>query len=392
MKKSTRNAFTMKTANMREIISILRQGPVSRADLARATGLTRAAVTIIVERLVKNGLVTERGTGESRQGKKPILLDIVSSGLCFMGVDITRVDCSIGVVDIKGKILAHDTFRLSPDGSFDDLLLRVVSGLRSLRATLPDPGSLLGMGVSVPGPVDSNTGNVLNPPNFGMLCGRNVLEPLKDALGCGVWIDNNAAARALYEKDLGAGRSFTNFISMIVDTGVGSGLVLGGRLFRGLGFAGEAGHMSVDMNGKLCTCGNRGCLELYAAIPALIRRECAGRPDIAGWSDVVDRAAEGDALCLSVIEKEARYLSQSVVNTTNLLDLEAVILTGFVTYKPGLLLDAMSRFVQGARIAAGAHRLEILASGSIEHVGVVSAAMLAAERFLTGETDWDISG
>ena len=106
----------------------------------------------------------------------------------------------------------------------------------------------------------------------------------------------------------------------------------------------------------------------------------------------MDRAAGGDALCLAVIEKEARYLSQGIVNTANLLDLEAVILTGYVAYKPDLLIAAMDRFVQAARIAACAHKLEILASGPTEPAAVASAAMLAAERFLTGETDWDIPG
>lgn len=387
MRNAARNASAMKTGNMLELISIIRRGPVSRADLARETGLTRAAVTIIVDRLQGEGVVAERGAGSGR-GRKPILLEIREGSLCFMGVDITRADCSVGIVDAAGRMLEHASFGLSPDGAFSDVLPRITGLMRGIVGKFPGSCRLLGAGVSVPGPVDSHTGIVLNPPNFRMLHGQNVVEALGGAVECGIWADNNASARALWERNLGAGRRFANFIAITVDTGVGSGLVLGGRLYRGMGFAGEAGHVSVDMNGEPCACGNRGCLELYASVPALLRRQCAGRPDLKRWEDIADGAERGDALCIEAVGQEARYLSQSVVNTANLLDLEAVILTGFVAYKPAMLLESMRKAVRSARITAGAHDLEILASGPVEHAGAASAAMLAMERFFAGETGW----
>lgn len=390
MKNSTRNASSMKLGNMLDIINIIRQEPVSRADVARAMGLTRAAITIIVDRLERDGILFERGMGTSRKGKRPILLDIKNDSFYFMGVDITRVNCSIGITDIKGKTVAQTGFDLHPGVPFDSVLPAIAGGMRSVYDELARPDRLRGIGVSVPGPVDFRSGVALNPPNFKMLQGQNVLDKLNGVLDICIWLENNAVARTLYEKNLGLGRRFQNFMVMIVDTGIGSGLVLDGRLYRGVGYAGEAGHTSLNMAGERCACGNRGCLELYAAIPALLRRECAGQSGIASWKDVVDRAEAGDEWCLSVIRKEARYLAQSIVNTDNLLDLQAVILTGYVAYNPELLLDLIRRFVQGARITGAVHDLEILASVSQQEAGMASAAMIAMDKFLSGQTGWSL--
>ena len=387
MRTMTRNAANMKAGNMLEIIDMVRRGPVSRADVARAMGLTRAAVTIIVDRLVREGIITERGEGG---GRKPVLLDIGEGGPLFMGVDITRVGCSIGISDLKGSLIARAGFGLDSGESFDRVLPQIVSGMKEVYEKAGSPQRLMGAGVSVPGPVDARTGTVLNPPNFNMLQNRNVLDHLKGHFSFGMWLDNNAAARALWEKNLGGGLRYRNFMALIVDTGVGSGLVLDGRLYRGLGFAGEAGHVSLDMAGPPCACGNRGCLEVYAAIPALLRRESAGRTDNTCWRDVVDCAEKGDGLCLEIVGKEARYLSHGIVNAANLLDLEAVILTGDVAYRPALLLDAIRKRVQAARITGSIHNLEIFASAMPGYAGEVCAAMIAMDRFFLGETQWGV--
>jgi predicted NBD/HSP70 family sugar kinase len=390
MKKPARNAASMKLGNMLEIIDIVRRGPVSRADVARATGLTRAAVTIIADRLGKEGILAVPEAGEGSGPAKNKLLAVRDDSFYFMGVDITRVNCSVCVANIRGKSAAGASFGILPDAAFDDMLPVLLSNMKAVCKAAGGQDKLTGIGVSVPGPVDSRSGVVLNPQHFKMMENQRVLDRMKGEFGCGMWLDNNAAARTLYEKNLGAGRRFDNLMALIVDTGVGSGLILDGKLFRGSGFAGEAGHTSIDMDGPLCTCGNRGCLEGYAAIPALLRRECAGRPDIASWTDVVDKAQRGDALCLRVVEREARYIAQCIVNTANLLDLEAVILMGYVAYKPELLMEGIRRAVRGIRITERIHKLEILASANRENAGAVSAAAIAMEKFFAGETGWNI--
>ncbi len=384
MRDTTRNAASMKLNNMLEIIDIVRRGPVSRADVARATGLTRAAVTIIVDRLQKEGILEGPGTDQER-GRKNSLLQLKDQRFYFMGIDITRVNCSLCIADIKGNSIAEAGFPLSADDTFEDVLPLIRDHVQDICRSIGGTERLTGVGVSTPGPVDTAAGRVLTPTNFPMLHHQNIIEQLREVVGCGIWLENNATARTLYEKNLGAGRPFRNYMVMIVDTGVGSGLVLEGRLFRGLGFAGEAGHTSVNMDGPLCACGNRGCLEGYAAIPSLLRREFAGYNGVSSWKDVVDLALAGNAQCLDVIDREARYLAQSIINTANLLDLEAVILIGFISYRPELLLERIRCAVQGVRITGRIHGLEIIASQERENAGALSAAIIAMEKFLEGQ-------
>ncbi len=391
MRDTARNAASMKLNNMLDIIDIVRRGPVSRADVARATGLTRAAVTIIVDRLQKAGILEVPGA-DGERGRKNSLLQLKDQGLYFMGIDITRVNCSICIADIKGNSIAEAGFALSADAAFEDVLPLIRDRVQDVCRSIGGVERLTGAGVSTPGPVDITAGKVLSPTNFRMLHNQNVIEQLREVVGCGIWLENNAAARTLYEKNLGEGRRFSNFMVMIVDTGVGSGLVLEGRLFRGLGFAGEAGHTSVNMDGPLCACGNRGCLEEYAAIPSLLRREFAGHSDVSSWKDVVDLALAGNAQCLKVVNREARYLAQSIVNTANLLDLEAVILIGFIAYRPDLLLEHIRQAVQGVRITGHIHGLEIIASQARENAGALSAAIIAMEKFLMGQAGWVLNG
>ena len=382
-----RNASDMKMGNMLEIIDLVRQGPTSRAAVARATGLTRAAVTIIVDRLISAGLISEHSLDNDGKCRKPIQLEL-GDRLRFMGVDISRAGCTIGLMDLKGATSMCSHFAIVPDDPFERVLPRIIETMRRISCSLRSSRKLIGIGVSVPGPVDAKAGVTLNPPNFKMLQNQRILDQLRGGADCAIWLDNNAAARTLFEKNLGQARRFNNFMTMIVDTGVGSGLVLDGKLFRGAGYAGEAGHVSIDRQGERCVCGNRGCLELYAAIPVLIRREGKGRPDLADWPAGAEQALAGDGRARAIIGQEAAYLAQSIVNTANLLDLEAVILTGMITYKPELLLEAIRQHVQAARITGSIHRLEILAAQPRPDDAAASAATIALDKFLTGQTDW----
>lgn len=388
MRTIARNASAMKLHNMLEIIGLVRTDYVSRADIARVTGLTRAAVTIITDRLIGEGILSESGARADGRSNKPILLEVRDDCFYFMGVDITRVDCTVGIIDIKGRLLHRIGFDLSRDDDFNQVLPHILSAIGELRERMGDDGQFQGIGVSVPGPVDPSTGMVLNPPDFAMLKNQPVLDRLESVLDCDVWIDNNAIARTFYEKNLGAGRRFTSFMVMIVDTGIGSGLVLDGKLYRGMGFAGEIGHTSIYGNGEPCVCGGRGCLERYASIPALLHREGLVVSGITPWKAVVDGAEAGDERCLSIIECEANYLSRSIANTVNLLDLEAVILTGYAAYRPAMLLDRIRCIVEEQRITRAIHGLDILASSGREQTGVISAAMIGIEKFFSGETEW----
>jgi predicted NBD/HSP70 family sugar kinase len=389
--KRAQNSSNMKLHNMLELMNLVRKGSVSRIEASKKMGLTRAAVTIIVDRLEREGIICEIGAGESEVGRKPIILGMRADSFYFMGIDINRVSCSIGIVDVMGGIITSTKFDLPPRATFDSILPQIFEGVGQACRKLDGlSGRLQGIGVSVPGPLDPRAGVVFNPPHFELLQGQNVAEKLRKGLDFPLYVDNNAVARTLYEKNLGEGKQFHNFMVMTVDTGIGSGLLMEDELYRGMGYAGEVGHVSIDINGQPCSCGNRGCLEGFASIPALLRHECADRADLASWRDVADGAEQGDSHCKEVIATEARYLAQSIVNTANLLDIEAVILTGYVAYRPGLLLEEISRLVRNARITGNIHDIQILAAPLREDAEVVTAATIAMEKFFSGETDWNL--
>ncbi|MDW7659433.1 MAG: ROK family protein [Bacillota bacterium] len=385
MRKAVRNAAAVKKSNRLDIISLVLQGPVSRAEIARRTGLTRAAVTIIVDRMIQDGVLVEAGERTQEKGRNARMLHIQEQRHLFMGIDIHRNGYSLGITDLRGQTIRIKRAGLAPDQSFDQFMDIIAVEVNSLHQELEQADRLQGIGISVPGPVDYHTGQTLNPPHFDLLRDQNVLSSLKDKLPVPAWVENNAAARTLFELYAGLGRSYRNFMVLIVDTGVGSGLVLDGRLYRGSGFAGEIGHMSINREGPVCVCGNRGCLEGYAAVPALLSQVEAFN-NITSWQELVDGAESGDVGCLTTIETEAGNLAQGIVNATNLLDLEAVILTGDVVYKPILLLQSVDRLVQAARIARQAHALAIKAAVYREDAGMAGAAMIAMNRFFEGQT------
>lgn len=385
MRRAARNAAAIKTGNRLDILGLVLQTPLSRAEIARRTGLTRAAVTIIVDRMIQDGVLIEAGANSEVQGHAARLLHIQERRYLFMGIDIHRQGYSIGITDLRGKTVQKIRGGIMAGQTFDQLMDEIAAEANRVHHGLEQADRLQGIGISVPGPVDRLTGRTLNPPHFDLLRDKYILSSLKGRLPVPTWIENNAAARALYERYAGLGRTYRNFLVLIVDTGVGSGLVLDGRLYRGSGFAGEIGHMSIDRNGSVCVCGNRGCLEGYAAIPALLS-QVEALDGITSWQEVVDGAESGDIGCLAAIEYEAGNLAQGIVNATNLLDLEAVILTGDLVYRPGLLLQSFNRLVQTARITRQAHPLAIHAADCREDAGMACAAMIAMDHFFEGQT------
>lgn len=390
IKKSStqaRNAAAMKAGNRLSIISLLMQEPLTRAEIARRTGLTRAAVTIIVDCLINESVLSEKIVS-GKKGATTRLLTVEEQRFLFVGIDITRTGYSVGLTDLRGQTLDNKEAAIPHDYQY--LIQNIRNELRRITEYPEWNSRLQGVGLSVPGPVDHTTGLVINPPHFPLIQGRNILNALKDAVSVPIFIENNASARALYEKHAGLGKAYDHFMVMIIDTGIGSGLILNRELYRGSGYAGEIGHTSINPDGLPCSCGNRGCLERYAAMPMLLADYSTndeGRPLIS-WKDMVDQAEAGDTACLSAIQSEADYLSKALINAANLLDLEAVILTGDIVYKPTILLKNMQENIQNARIARHAHDLCIQVSKPRENAGMASAAMIATDRFFAGQLDW----
>jgi N-acetylglucosamine repressor len=305
------------------------QGEVSRAAIAHETGLSPATVTAISGQLIKEGLVFEKNTGDSTGGRPPIMLALNPRGGFVIGVKLMENHAVAALTDLNATVLLKETLDFK-----DEKLESVVDELVSLVNRLIRQGSirkkqLLGVGVGLAGVVDSSRGIVRQSPFFGWK-DAPIRDLLQTRLHVSVYIDNDVNTLTLGEKWLGTGLPVDNFIVITVGRGIGMGIVINGQIYRGKsGGAGEFGHVVVDPNGPLCSCGKHGCLESYLsdrALLAISRKEVS--EDIQDFNDLLNRANAGNAAAAMVLTRAGRLLGQHIANLVNILDPKLILISG----------------------------------------------------------------
>lgn len=334
------NAAVMRQNNRKLILNQIRMRPISRAELAEVTQLTRASITQIVDELLYDGLVMESSAVErSHLGRRSTQLVINPNAAIILGVHLSRIQCDVGAINLRSDVLRHNTVPVAGQ-SADAVLNNIVQLLQEQRASLEAQGlPVASVGFCAPGPLDPQTGTFLKPPNFPEWHGQNVYYPITEKLGLPVFLENVSNAHALVEKYFGAAAGAENFVLLRVDEGVGAGIFVRGSLYRGAhNFAAEFGHISVDINGPECACGNRGCLEKYVSIPALLE----GTP-YGSWPQLVDSL--GEPAADAVLERLVHYLSAGIVNIINAFDVEKVVLAGDLLYQSDNLLRRLNAAV-----------------------------------------------
>ena len=368
------NVNTIKNSNRSLIFHYIRKSPVSRAEIAKQSGMSKSAVTMITNALIEEGQLCEIGPRESSCGRKPILLDIVADYRYAGGIAIHRKQTGVYITDLKSNIIAFRSIKT--DRFFDPykVLDWACATLLDLAEENKIPKEkLIGVGISAPGPVDYKEGVILEPPNFEMFHHVPVADYVQNRLGMQVMVDNNAVLLAMQEY-ICAGKPHVNSMVIIVSEGIGSAIITKGKVYRGhSGFAGEIGHTSVDLAGERCECGNHGCLEQYISMKALKRRF-----DFESFERVVDNAYLGDRTSLEVIEFIAEYLSAAVVNAINLFDLDAVILNGDFSYRNELLLERIRKRIGGMSVICRVHDVDISFSAlspALTNASVTSAIL-----------------
>ncbi len=334
------------------------EGPASRADLARRTGLTRVTVSDLVGELVGEGLVEELGAPpETRVGKPPILVGLAADSAHIVALDLS-VDGTVtgAVLNLAGEVKARHALAL--DGRTGDDALAVVHEVAAHMVALADR-PVLGVGVGSPGVVDA-AGTVIDAPNLGW-AGVPLATGLRDALGLPVFVANDANTAVLGEHtfgDTGDG----GLMVLRVGTGVGAGLVLEGALLQGhRAAAGEIGHVVVDPDGEPCACSRRGCLETVLAVPRLRRRLAEAADD-----------AERDEALTHVGELLGTVLAP-VVGTLNLHEL---VLSGPNDLFDGPLRDAADRTIRARTMPVSGEGLIVRTSTLGDDGVLVGAAVL----------------
>lgn len=381
---------TARLANRERILrAILRAGPLARVDLAQRTGLTTAAISNITRELIDDRLLGEVGTARgNRVGASAILLDLpddgVVLGVVHQGVSALRV----GLCTLRGRVVARRVIptagRYAPEWAVDAIAATITELLaaQGLPAT-----ALVGVSLGIIGLVDSARGIARRTHSLGW---HNVpLGALLEArLGRRVAVENNVRAMAIGEALLGAGRDQPDFAFVYIGTGIGAGLIIDGKPYRGAyGGAGELGHITVDPQGEQCACGNRGCLEVTAAEPAIVRHArqaglaLADAPKDA-MRDLVALAGAGDAAALATVAAAGESLGVALADLVDLLNPSRIVLHGVIVGAGAPFFAAVGRALHQRAFLAAEDTVPLVPATFGEDAGLVGAAAVALDALI----------
>jgi glucokinase-like ROK family protein len=392
MKKATRQQT--KTHNTRLILkTIYDQGNISRADIARATRLTRPTVSAIVADLMAEGLVAEVGQGPSAGGKRPTLLAVDHNSFCLLCVDLGTQEFRGAIVDLQGQI-EQRLYLPTNDQKGEAALEIIYQMIDNLMEATSRP--ILGIGIGTPGIIDTHQGIIYEAVNLGWrdLPMQSLLQVRHDLP---VHLANDSQAAALGELVFGHSEKATNMVLVKVGSGISAGIVLNGRVYSGdHASQGEIGHVTAVPNGKLCTCGRQGCLETVASSRAVIEGSKAiinAQPDsiLAQLADevvelnldlVLEAFSAGDTAVHALIANVGQYLGTAVANLASILNIQQIIIGGQVSRFGEPLLDSIRHEVNQqvlGRIAENTH-IELNSLGS--DMVILGAAAMVLSREL----------
>jgi predicted NBD/HSP70 family sugar kinase len=302
------------------------RGPTSRTDIARALGVSPASVTQATKDLIGRGLVEELDLVPSQGGRPARLLGLVESAGAVVGAKVTADHVVVVEAGLDGSVRRSTTHPFRPRA--EDALHDLVAILRS--AVAGQEATLLGVGVGVPGAVDSQASGVVDAPTIGW-SQVPVGPALRQALDVPVLVDNDVNTLAAAERLYGVGRELSSYLVVTIGRGVGLGIVVDGSVYRGAhGGAGELGHVPVHSDGPLCGCGSRGCLEGYVGEAGLLRRATeAGAVGSRGTLRTLLKAARsGDERALGVYREAGELLGRALAGVVQVLDPETVVVLG----------------------------------------------------------------
>jgi glucokinase-like ROK family protein len=399
VKNNTADQAWVRRMNRAAILEVFRtHKTLSRANLALRTGLNPSTVSNIIGELIDENLIHETDLAQSGAGRPGRLLELNPKGGCALGIEINVDYIEVLVCDFAANALWRDRVPSTPETG-QDLIMSIVSRLvkKASQYIQANACHLLGVGVGVPGLVDVSSGLLRIAPNLHW---ENV--PVRDMLAqhfdCPIYVENEANAAALGEYYFGAAKNINNFIYLSAGIGLGSGIVIGGKLFRGIsGYAGEAGHMTLDVNGELCGCGKRGCLETFIgprAIEHRVRRSLAfgaksvlvemSNGDIENivFDDVLQAAKLGDQTAIDALEKAAFYLGIGIANLVNLFDVEVIVLGGALNNASSIILKDIERVVAMNTLAPEREHLRIIPSAHGSDACVMGAIALVLDDIL----------
>jgi predicted NBD/HSP70 family sugar kinase len=381
---------TLRDLNRLRVLETVRERQaVSRAEIARQTGLARSTVSSLITDLMSAGLVVEnrmavRIRSDRRGGRPPVLLALNPGGGTVLGIHFDHGFVRVAIAALDHTTLAEAGREIDVDNEASatlDLACELAKDAITQAAAPRD--RLLGAGVAVAGPIDQRTGTVGSTTIMPGWIGLDVAAEVERRIGVPVHLDNDANLGAVAESILGAGRGASEMVYVMLSSGIGAGLIVSGRVYRGVsGTAGEIGHVLVNEQGPVCRCGNRGCLETYAGAGALLDLLDAAHGPLS-VEELIRLAQDGDPGCRRVIADGARAVGRVIAALCNELNPERIVVGGTLSAAGELVLGPIREALDRYAIPAAAQDAQVVQGALGERAELLGAVILVigqAER------------
>ena len=401
MSKILRGSFElMKQLNVSAVPKIIKDnGSLSRAEIAKLTGLTPASVTNITKFLIEDNFLIESKIGESSGGRPPIILEFNPDARYVVGVGIGVGVIDVVITNLSASIIIKRSMRIEEERYDYDLVLKKLVNLINevVKSSKIDKEKILGVGVALHGIVNAKTGISIHALYYGWK-NRDIKEKLEEALDLTVYVDNDVRAMSLGESWFGATKDIANFVTLNISNGIGAGIIINNMPYYGVDFsAGEIGHIVVEADGDKCNCGNYGCLETVASNNNITRKAIKlikqgvnsslskAIDDINDLSieDICKAANDGDELSITILKEAARYIGIAITNLINILNPTAIVVVGEIFENTTHTIETLSEIVKNRGLKLSSENVRIIRSLLGRDAAVVGAATLVIQEIFS---------
>lgn len=402
MNKVVRGSFElMKQLNVSAVLKVIRDnGSLSRADVAKITGLTPASVTNITKMLIEDEYLVECKVGQSSGGRPPIMLELNPNARCVIGISIGVGMIDVVITNLSAEIILKKSIEINEERYDYDFVFKELVKLINevIECSKIEKEKILGAGVALHGIVNARTGMSIYSPYYGWK-EINIKEALENELNLGVYVDNDVRAMALGESWFGITKDIPNFVTLNISNGIGAGIIINNKPYYGVDFsAGEIGHIVVEGDGDKCNCGNYGCLETVAsnnnitkkAIKLIkqgtnsVLKELKADINQLTIEDISEAAKLEDELAISIIKEAARYIGIAITNLINILNPTSIVVVGEIFENTFYAIETLNEIVKNRGMKLSSENVRIIKSMLGRDAAVVGATTLVIQEIFNG--------
>ena len=402
MSKVVRGSFElMKQLNVSAVLKVIKDnGSLSRADIAKLTGLTPASVTNITKLLIEDEYLIESKIGQSSGGRPPIILELNPNARYVIGVCIGVGSIDVVITNLSAQIIIKESIEINEERyNYDVVFKKLIKLINEVIDNSEiEREKLLGVGVALHGIVNAKTGISIYSPYYGWK-NENIKEKLKNELGLDVYVDNDVRAMALGESWFGITKDIANFVTLNISNGIGAGIIINNKPYYGVDFsAGEIGHIVVEADGDKCNCGNYGCLETVSSNNNITKKAVKlikqgarttlnkNDNDINKLtiSDICNAAKNGDELSITIIKESARYIGIGITNLINILNPTAIVVVGEIFENTTYAIETLNEIVKNRGLKLSSENVRIIKSLLGRDAAVIGATTLVIQEIFNG--------